>query len=220
MTRGDRGADRTDATRVPGGPPLARLRAAAVRSYRVADPASRRRTVAKTGVQLVAVWAFALAGLPAAAVRAERRLGIPRWQGRGRTAPAVALFAAGSALGVASAWVMATEGRGTPIPFDAARDLVVAGPYRVVRNPMAVAAIGQSAGVALWLGSPAAALIPVTGAVVWNQLIRPTEEDFLLDRFGGDYRRYQRAVRCWLPTWPPYEAGAERVADAVTAGPA
>jgi len=219
VTRGDREAAISDEARAPTDTPLARLRAATVRTYRVADPASRRRTVVKTGVQLVAVWAFALAGLPAAAVRVERHLGIPRWQARGRTGPAVALFAAGSTLGIASAWVMATEGRGTPIPFDAARDLVVAGPYQVVRNPMAVAAIGQSAGVALWLGSPTAALIPIAGAVVWNQLIRPTEEDFLRDRFGEDYRRYQRAVRCWLPTWPPYDLSAQPAGDAVTADP-
>ena len=39
---------------------------------------------------------------------------------------------------------MAVTGRGTPLPFDAARDLVVSGPYRLVRNPMVVAGLTQS----------------------------------------------------------------------------
>ena len=103
---------------------------------------------------------------------------------------------------------MAVAGRGTPIPFDAASELVVVGPYRFIRNPMAVSAIAQSTGIALALGSPTAALIPPTGAIVWNQLIRPTEEDFLVDRFGEAYRRYQAAVRCWVPALRPYVADA------------
>jgi protein-S-isoprenylcysteine O-methyltransferase Ste14 len=94
---------------------------------------------------------------------------------------------------------MAEEGKGTPIPFDAASQLVVVGPYRIVRNPMAVSAIAQSTGVALLPGSPFAALIPVSGAVLWNRLIlRPRRTSW--PTTGEDYRRYQDRVRCWVPT--------------------
>lgn len=180
------------------------LRANAVAHYRVARPTSRRRLVVKTGVQIVVVWGFALGVLPALAVRIDRRWGLPRLSRPGRVPLGGALFAAGSALGLSAAWFMAAEGHGTPIPFDAASDLVVVGPYRIVRNPMAVSAIAQATGVALALGSPTSALIPVSGAVVWNRFIRPSEEDFLTQLFGDAYRRYQGAVRCWIPTWPPY----------------
>lgn len=175
-----------------------------VGTYRVANPSSSTRLLRRTGVQIVVVWGAALGVLPAIAVQVDRRLGLPRLRWRGQRPLGIALFAAGSAVGLSSAWFMATAGKGTPIPFDAARRLVVVGPYRVIRNPMAVSAIVQSAGVALALGSPTAALIPPAGALVWNQVIRPTEEDFLLDRFGDSYRRYQAAVRCWVPTFRPY----------------
>ena len=44
------------------------LRANVVRSFRVAKPTTRRRLFAKTGVQIVGVWGFALGVLPALAV--------------------------------------------------------------------------------------------------------------------------------------------------------
>jgi protein-S-isoprenylcysteine O-methyltransferase Ste14 len=196
---------------------LERARRGVVRTYRVANPASSTRLLRRTGVQVVVVWGVALGALPAIAVQVDRRLGLPRLRTRGQRPLGIALFAAGSAVGLSSAWFMATAGRGTPIPFDAARELVVVGPYRVVRNPMAVSAIVQSAGIALALGSPTAALIPPAGALVWNQVIRPTEEDFLRDRFGDRYRRYQAAVRCWVPTLRPYVDDDPGGSAAVTA---
>jgi len=180
------------------------LRSRAVATFRVARPTSRRRMAAKTGVQIVVVWGFALVVLPVIAARVERRLGLPRLAGRGRVPLGGALLVAGSAAGLTSAWFMAEEGKGTPIPFDAASELVVVGPYRVVRNPMAVSAIAQSSGVALLMGSPLAGLIPVAGAVLWNRIIRPAEEEFLAEQFGEAYRHYQRQIRCWVPSWPPY----------------
>lgn len=191
-----------------------------VGTYRVANPAAPGRLLRRTGVQIVVVWGAALGVLPALAVQVDRRAGLPRLRWRGRRPIGVALFVAGSAVGLSSAWHMAVAGRGTPIPFDAARELVVVGPYRYIRNPMAVSAIVQSAGIALGLGSPTAALIPPAGAVVWNQLIRPTEEDFLVDRFGDAYRRYRAAVRCWVPTLQPYDApaGAEAAPSAPFTG--
>jgi len=176
----------------------------ASRTFRVARPDSRNRILVKTGLQIVGVWGFALGLLPALAVQADTVLGLPRWRSPRRRPLGLVLLVAGSALGLTSAWVMADKGKGTPIPFDAARELVVVGPYRVVRNPMVLGAISQTTGIAILLGSPSVAAIPVTGIVVWNAMLRPPEEKFLADRFGDSYRRYQDAVTCWFPTWPPY----------------
>ena len=183
-----------------------KLQARVVARFRVANPTSRRRLAAKTGVQIVVVWGFALGVLPAVALRVDSRLG---WRRRGNLPLGAALFAVGSAIGLTSAWFMASEGHGTPIPFDAARDLVVVGPYRVIRNPMAVSAIAQSAGIALALGSPTATLIPVSGALVWDRFIRPSEEAFLVQQFGDEYLRYQRQIKCWVPSLP-YRRADER----------
>lgn len=99
---------------------------------------------------------------------------------------------------------MGVEGEGTPVPFDAARVLVVSGPFRVNRNPMVVTAIAQSTGVALIIGSPTALTLPAASAILWNRILRPSEERFLPERFGNSYERYRRSVPCWVPRWPPY----------------
>lgn len=172
--------------------------------FRVARPAGAVRNVVKTLGQIVVVWGFALGFLPWVAVTVEDAVGFPRWGWSGRIVLGVVVFAAGSAVGLWSAWVMATVGRGTPVPFDAARELVVVGPYRIVRNPMAVSAIIQTFGVALLDGSAATALLAVGGGVVWHTVIRPPEERFLAARFDLPYDDYRAAVRCWVPRLTPY----------------
>ena len=175
-------------------------------AFRAARPAGPAWNGAKTGAQVVVAWGFALGLLPLLARQADAVVGLsPMGSAPSQGAGAV-MFALASALGMASAWVMVTRGRGTPVPFDAARELVVTGTYRVVRNPMVVGGIGQSVGVALILRSPLAALLPVAGVLVWNQVLRPPEERFLAERFGESYRAYQAQVRCWVPTWTPYPA--------------
>lgn len=171
--------------------------------FRVARPASTAVYVTRTLIQVVVVWSFALGLLPWLAVTAESAAGVPRWGWAGRAWLGGLLFAAGSAAGLASAWCMAVVGRGTPVPFDAAQRLVVAGPYRVVRNPMAVSAVAQTIGVAVALGSAATGVLAVGGGVLWNVAIRPSEERFLAEQFGQEYERYREALRCWVPRWPP-----------------
>ena len=101
---------------------------------------------------------------------------------------------------------MALRGKGTPLPAETARELVVTGPYRFIRNPMAVGGLVQTVGVGLAIGSWMVILIAVAGALVWNHLIRPTEEADLAERFGDPYRRYAESVRCWVPTRPDPKA--------------
>jgi protein-S-isoprenylcysteine O-methyltransferase Ste14 len=56
---------------------------------------------------------------------------------RGAGAAGWLLIAAGIALYSACAfWGFAVRGKGTPLPLDPPKKLVVEGPYRMVRNPM------------------------------------------------------------------------------------
>src|SRR5207245_127693 len=48
---------------------------------------------------------------------------------------AMLVIVAGAGLAIASILTFAFIGKGTPAPFDPPRKLVVAGPYRWVRNP-------------------------------------------------------------------------------------
>ena len=119
-------------------------------------------------------------------------------------APVLGLFVAGFFIAHWSAWVLVFYGEGTPLPLDATHRLVVKGPYRWVRNPMACASLTQGAAVGFLLGSPLVLLYVLCGAVLWNFAARPWEEADMEARFGEDFRAYRRQVRCWIPRLCPY----------------
>lgn len=165
--------------------------------------AGERRGVATnlrdTALQTLAFWSLFLGIIPIVISLVERR-----WQ-LALDLPAVALpvgavlLIGGTALGVWSGTTMATVGGGTPLPAAMPNRLVIAGPYRFVRNPMAVAGIVQGVGVGLMLSSWMVVGYAILGSLVWNTAIRPLEEADLEARFGQAFRRYRREVRCWLP---------------------
>jgi protein-S-isoprenylcysteine O-methyltransferase Ste14 len=148
---------------------------------------------------------------PLSLYRLEEKVGIAPWRFSSSLwrSMAVALFAAGGTLGLTSAWFMVTRGAGTPLPVDATRSLVVAGPYRYVRNPMAIGSFAQGIAVGLFLGSPLATIYALTGSVGWNYFVRPWEELDLERRFGVPYIAYKESVRCWIPRLEPYEPERE-----------
>lgn len=166
---------------------------------REASRAGVARNSLLTGAQIVVFWGLFLLVIPLVIAALEARWGLtfpaPAWI---RIAGA-ALLAAASALGIWSALAMSIRGEGTPLPSATARKLVVAGPYRFVRNPMAVAGIAQGAAVGLLLGSWLVVAYALAGSLVWNWGVRPQEEADLEARFGADYRDYRAAVRCWVP---------------------
>lgn len=168
---------------------------------RVARAASPRWNLAKTAIQALAFWFVFLVAAPLAIVALVDALKIPdaRFGSLASAVVGVAVAVGASALSVASAITMARVGEGTPLPLDTARRLVTRGPYRVIRNPMAVAGIAQGIGVGLILGSPWVVGYALAGAVVWHVAIRPGEEADLSARFGDDYREYRGRVPLWLP---------------------
>ena len=96
---------------------------------------------------------------------------------------------------------MVRQGQGTPLPLDQTNQLVTRGPYRFVRNPMAVAGIGQGVCVSLIFWSLPILVYSLLGAVIWHVVVRPIEEKNLQSRFGQRYLDYRQAVRCWIPRW-------------------
>ena len=103
---------------------------------------------------------------------------------------------------VVAAWCVlafALVGRGTPAPFDPPRRLVIAGPYRFVRNPMYIGAGLTLAGAAMFyqslllLGFSALFIVAAHLFVVFH------EEPALERHFGEEYTAYRRRVRRWWP---------------------
>ncbi|MCH8529016.1 MAG: hypothetical protein LAT79_17990 [Kiritimatiellae bacterium] len=111
-----------------------------------------------------------------------------------------ALFSLGAVLGIGSALEMVRSGKGTPLPMDAPSELVSEGPYRWVRNPMAVAGLIQGLAVAYMWRSIEVAVYVMVGGLVWNCFVRPEEELFLFRIYGEPYQKYVKEVRCWIPS--------------------
>ncbi len=111
-------------------------------------------------------------------------------------------LALGLALFAWCVWDFATRGRGTLAPWDAPRELVATGPYRVVRNPMYVAVTAILAAEAILFRSPAIAVWFVLIAVAFHAFVVLYEEPSLERTFGESYRAYRRDVRRWMPRGP------------------
>jgi protein-S-isoprenylcysteine O-methyltransferase Ste14 len=158
--------------------------------------------VAATFAQIIVFWTFFLAVVPQAIVYFERRwsVGLPPVHFAGIVGTALLILA--SALGIWSALAISLKGDGTPLPSAMPNRLVIAGPYRWVRNPMAIAGFAQGVAVGFVLQSWLVVGYAVVGSVLWNFAVRPLEEHDLEERFGDEFRSYRAAVRCWVPRVP------------------
>ena len=139
-------------------------------------------------------WTLAIRGYEASYAGA----GALRWFG-------VVPLVAGAFIALRCAFAFAWTGRGTPVPLDPPRTLVVSGFYRYVRNPMFLGVCLLLLGeIVLW-GSLAAGLgyVAVVAASV-TLLILLHEEPSLRAKFGADYEEYCRNVPRFLPRLRPW----------------
>jgi protein-S-isoprenylcysteine O-methyltransferase Ste14 len=120
------------------------------------------------------------------------------------------LIAGGLALFVWTVVLLDRIGRGTLAPWDPTSELVVAGPYRYVRNPMITAVLAILLGEAALLGEGGllvwAGLFLAVNAV-WFPLV---EEPGLEERFGDAYDAYRAQVPRWFPRLRPRPPSARR----------
>ena len=108
--------------------------------------------------------------------------------------------AAGAAVALWCIFTFAAVGRGTPAPFDPPRRLVVAGPYRFVRNPMYLGAGLALAGAALFYESLPLLAYPVLFLLATHLFVVWYEEPALRQTFGQEYEAYCGRVRRWWPS--------------------
>ncbi|MBL3688274.1 isoprenylcysteine carboxylmethyltransferase family protein [Leucobacter zeae] len=170
--------------------------------FGVARPARRIGHGGRTTIQIIVFWGLFLAAIPVAIVLVERRWGLAADLPAAIPAAGVVILVAASALGIWAAAVMSSRGDGTPLPSDAANRLVIAGPYRFVRNPMALAGITQGVAVGMIAESWLVVVYALCGSLVWNRMVRPLEEADLEARFGDEFTAYRDRVRCWVPGRP------------------
>jgi protein-S-isoprenylcysteine O-methyltransferase Ste14 len=105
------------------------------------------------------------------------------------------------------AWTIALfarVGHGTLAPWDPTERLVVAGPYRHVRNPMISGVLAILLGESAFFAS-VPLLLWCAAVVAVNAVYFPlVEEPALRRRFGGQYEAYQANVRRWIPRLRPW----------------
>src|SRR5260370_24315790 len=119
---------------------------------------------------------------------------------RGAGATGWLLIAAGIALSFACALGgFALRGKGTPLPLDPPKRLVVEGPYRVVRNPMYWSVASVIVGEAAVFHSAALGELAVVFFVAVILFVLFIEEPALKQKFGAEYEEYCRRVPRWLP---------------------
>lgn len=136
---------------------------------------------------------------------------LPWWLARGRRFPlhrdmlgvlGGLLILCGVALYLVCAfWGFALRGGGTPAPIDPPKKLVVAGPYRVVRNPMYWAVLFVMLGEGGILHFALVAEVGVLFFLGACAFVLLYEEPTLRATFGAEYEDYCRRVPRWLPRW-------------------
>ena len=119
----------------------------------------------------------------------------PQWLGALGFLGAVAIF-------LTSAWFLVFRGKGTPAPFDPPKHLVQRGPFRWVRNPMALSFGTAIAAEAVFLQSWHIGVYWVCLVCALQLFVVLHEEPALRFRFGAIYEDYRRAVPRWLPRKP------------------
>lgn len=154
------------------------------------------------GLILISLWSLAVPYALGFRLRPDFALA------QARAFAGICIGALGLGLWLACLVQFAFEGRGTLLPIDAPKHLVIGGPYGYVRNPMYL-------GVATLLFGEAIALAEFNRdlliyfaclTVVTTLFVRFYEEPTLRKLFGSDYDEYRAHVRRWLPSrraWTP-----------------
>src|SRR5690349_10036572 len=109
------------------------------------------------------------------------------------------LWGIGALILLWSFWNFIHEGRGTPAPIDPPKELVAAGFYRYVRNPMYVGVVAANLGHFLWFGYWSLLLYTIVVFVIFHLFVTYYEEPTLLNKFGASYEAYLTHVPRWIP---------------------
>ncbi len=111
----------------------------------------------------------------------------------------VLLFVVGTVIYSWTVWDFAITGRGTPLPADAPRHLVVKGLYRYVRNPMYVGVILVILGWVVLFLDGWLLLYAIGVGLLIHLFVVLYEEPKLQHLFGTEYEAYRQTVGRWVP---------------------
>jgi protein-S-isoprenylcysteine O-methyltransferase Ste14 len=111
----------------------------------------------------------------------------------------IACMLLGGLLAIACVGAFVIRGKGTPAPFDAPREVVATGPYRIVRNPMYVGGWAVLFGFGLYLRSVSVLMFSFGFLLLAHLFVVVYEEPALEEKFGAAYNDYRATVPRWIP---------------------
>ncbi len=114
----------------------------------------------------------------------------------------VVLLAFGALIYLWTLWDFAVIGRGTPLPVDAPRQLVVRGLYRYVRNPMYLGVLSAILGWSVIFADGWLLVYALGVGILVHLFVIFYEEPRLLVLFGQEYALYRSQVSRWIPRLP------------------
>lgn len=130
----------------------------------------------------------------------DRRLGLAGFNlGAPSTLLGGILMAAGLFFALWSIVVQLTRGRGTPLPMMPTQGLLIVGPFRYCRNPMALGSILAYGGLSIGVGTVVGAALTLALAALLIAYIKRVEERELAERFGQVYLDYKRQTPFMIP---------------------
>ncbi len=109
------------------------------------------------------------------------------------------LWAIGGIILLWSFWNFLTQGHGTPAPIDPPKELVAAGFYRYVRNPMYAGVLAVILGYFLWFGYWNLLVYAILVFLSFHTFVTYYEEPVLKRKFGTAYEDYLQNVPRWIP---------------------
>ena len=112
---------------------------------------------------------------------------------------ALPLWLIGGLIVLRSFWDFTFKGRGTPVPMDPPKELVITGFYRYIRNPIYVGVLLIFLGHFLWFGYWALLIYTVFAFIGVHFFVVLYEEPTLKRKFGAAYEDYLKRVPRWIP---------------------
>lgn len=100
--------------------------------------------------------------------------------------------------------VLIQIGRGTIMPWDPTRKLMIASLYGYVRNPMIPGILFVQSGEAILFASYGIAALAVVYVFVNTLYFIFSKEPGLEKRFGKEYVEYKKNVPRWIPRVTPW----------------
>lgn len=143
-------------------------------------------------------------------------LTLSAWQ-RQLALQGLALFAI---PGIGAVIEFAERGRGTPIPYDPPKQLVISGIYRYCANPMQISCAVVMFGWAILLRNSWLLIAAAISGIYSAGIAEWDERQDSSRRFGNDWKSYRAHVKIWRLRWRPFTSGVPaRLYIASTCGP-